>query len=126
MNDNNSRVVVFILFVLFILSNNTAQAQNAPAAVVAGIPVNYDESKVGTYTLPDPLVLSNGQRVSDAFMWKVRRRLDGTGCLAVLVDDPHSVLHLHQIRIRCKGCRNSRCRFRVENVVGVQLAAGSE
>ena len=25
---------------------------------VAGIPVNYDESKVGTYTLPDPLVMS--------------------------------------------------------------------
>ena len=32
------------------------QAQPAPPSVVAGIPVNYDESKVGTYTLPDPLV----------------------------------------------------------------------
>ena len=36
-----------------------APAQAAPPSVVAGIPVNYDESKVGTYTLPDPLVTSN-------------------------------------------------------------------
>jgi hypothetical protein len=45
-----------------------------PPAVVAGIPVNYDESKVGTYTLPDPLVLANGKRVTDAATWtRVRR-----------------------------------------------------
>src|SRR6266581_689220 len=34
----------------------------APPAVVAGIPVNYDESKVGTYTLPDPLFFLMIQR----------------------------------------------------------------
>jgi hypothetical protein len=35
---------------------------------------NYDESKVGTYTLPDPLVLENGKPVRDAKTWfKVRR-----------------------------------------------------
>ncbi len=35
---------------------------------------NYDESKVGAYTLPDPLVLANGQPVRDAKTWfKVRR-----------------------------------------------------
>ena len=35
---------------------------------------NYDESKVGTYTLPDPLVLANGKPVRDARTWsKVRR-----------------------------------------------------
>jgi hypothetical protein len=38
--------------------------QDPPANdVVAGIPVNYDESKVGTYTLPDPLLLLNGKQV---------------------------------------------------------------
>ena len=35
---------------------------------------NYDEAKVGTYTLPDPLVLANGQPVRDAQTWfNVRR-----------------------------------------------------
>src|SRR3954452_21888857 len=47
---------------------------NAPAAVVAGIPVNYDESKVGTYTLPDPLVMANGKPVRDAKTWYAERR----------------------------------------------------
>jgi len=50
------------------------QAQPAPPAVVAGIPVNYDESKVGTYTLPDPLVTMKGVRVRDTATWmRVRR-----------------------------------------------------
>jgi hypothetical protein len=51
-----------------------APAQQAPPSVVAGIPVNYDESKVGTYTLPDPLVTTTGERVRDAATWtRVRR-----------------------------------------------------
>ena len=35
---------------------------------------NYDESKVPQYTLPDPLVLADGQRVTDAATWRERRR----------------------------------------------------
>ena len=51
-----------------------APAQPAPPTVVAGIPVNYDEAKVGTYKLPDPLVTSKGARVRDAATWtRVRR-----------------------------------------------------
>src|SRR5215470_3196981 len=49
----------------------------APASLpreVAGIPVNYDESKVGTYTLPDPLVMNDGKPVKDAKTWTMRRR----------------------------------------------------
>lgn len=42
--------------------------------VVAGIPVNYDESKVGTYTLADPLKLENGKPVRDAKTWNEKRR----------------------------------------------------
>src|SRR5437867_3707333 len=35
---------------------------------------NYDESKVGTYTLPDPLLLRSGKRVTDAGAWERLRR----------------------------------------------------
>ncbi|MCU1233202.1 MAG: putative acetyl xylan esterase [Candidatus Solibacter sp.] len=51
-----------------------AQADKPPAAVVAGIPVNYDEAKVGTYQLPDPLLLGNGKPVRDAKTWNDKRR----------------------------------------------------
>ncbi|MBI3468141.1 MAG: acetylxylan esterase [Planctomycetes bacterium] len=36
--------------------------------------VNYDESKVPKYTLPDPLVLANGEKVTDAQTWMAERR----------------------------------------------------
>ena len=60
--------------VLLISCAASAQTEKAPASVVAGIPVNYDESKVGTYTLPDALVLSNGKPVRDAKTWNEKRR----------------------------------------------------
>jgi hypothetical protein len=44
---------------------------------------NYDESKVGNYTLPDPLVLADGQPVLDAQTWFVLRRRE----LLKLYDD---------------------------------------
>jgi hypothetical protein len=36
--------------------------------------VNYDESKVPAYTLPDPLTMGNGRKVSDAGTWVRQRR----------------------------------------------------
>jgi hypothetical protein len=42
--------------------------------MIAGIPVNYDEAKVGTYTLPDPLKLNNGKPVKNAKTWREKRR----------------------------------------------------
>ena len=64
------------IFVLAILAVGAAmgQADRPPAAVVAGIPVNYDEAKVGTYTLPDPLLLADGKPVRDAKTWNEKRR----------------------------------------------------
>jgi len=63
-------------FCVVLICSVSALAQQAskPPDVVAGIPVNYDESKVGNYTLPDPLMLSNGKRVSDAKTWLKYRR----------------------------------------------------
>jgi hypothetical protein len=37
---------------------------------------NYDESKVGSYTLPDPLVFNDGRRVRTASDWTDRRRTE--------------------------------------------------
>ena len=36
-------------------------------------PANYDESKVGPYTLPDPLLFNDGKRVRNARDWDRRR-----------------------------------------------------
>jgi hypothetical protein len=49
------------------LAAATVPAQTPP-------PPNYDEGKVPHYTLPDPLVLSNGQRVTDGATWLEKRR----------------------------------------------------
>jgi len=35
---------------------------------------NYDEQKVPQYTLPDPLIMSDGTKVVDTQTWKTRRR----------------------------------------------------
>ncbi|MDF7814797.1 acetylxylan esterase [Hymenobacter sp. YC55] len=51
-----------------------AQVANKPPDTVAGIAVNYNEELVGTYSLPDPLVLPNGQKVTDAATWNKQRR----------------------------------------------------
>ena len=40
---------------------------------VAGIPVNYHEDKVGTYTLADPLKMEDGKAVRSAKDWPKRR-----------------------------------------------------
>ena len=49
-------------------------APKPPPSEVAGIPVNYDEAKTGTYTLPDPLVTQSGQPVRDRRAWEQQRR----------------------------------------------------
>ena len=43
-------------------------------ALKTGHVSNYDESKVPPYTLPDPLVMSDGRRVTSADMWTRERR----------------------------------------------------
>src|SRR5712692_755397 len=58
-----------------LLASFAANAQTPAAAPKApALPVNYEEDAVGTYTLPDPLVLANGQRVRDADTWYKKRR----------------------------------------------------
>jgi hypothetical protein len=52
----------------------SGQVADAPDGKVAGIPVNYTETRVGTYSLPDPLKLENGQIIKDAKTWTERCR----------------------------------------------------
>ncbi len=50
----------------FLVLDRPAMAQSPVA--------NYDETKVGLYTLPDPLMGSDGKRVTTAEAWNTRRR----------------------------------------------------
>lgn len=57
-----------------VIVNAQVAPAKPPATMVAGIPVNYEEAKAGTYTLPDVLTLSNGQKVTDKQIWLSKRR----------------------------------------------------
>jgi hypothetical protein len=65
--------LVVLITILFFAPAN-CQTSRAPADTVAGIPVNYDEALVGTYTLPNPLVLASGDSVRGATTWYEKRR----------------------------------------------------
>jgi len=69
--------LLFILQVL-ILFHRPVLCQDVRTEV-AGIPINYDESKVPTYSLPNPLVLQNGRPVKDAKTWYKERRKEILG-----------------------------------------------
>ena len=66
--------LVLISSVLLLSAQTKPPAPNPNPEVIAGIPVNYDEAQVGTYTLPDPLKLNNGESVRSAKSWYSKRR----------------------------------------------------
>jgi hypothetical protein len=53
---------------------NDANGNPLRKALKTGHISNYDESKVAPYTLPDPLVMVNGERVKNADDWRTKRR----------------------------------------------------
>lgn len=59
-------VMLLVVSLPFVI--NFAYGQNR-------IPANYDESKVGSYTLPDPLTFNDGKKVTNTRDWQ-RRRLE--------------------------------------------------
>jgi hypothetical protein len=63
-----------LCLILLFAGTICSQTQNALRTEVAGIPVNYEETRVGRYSLPDPLLLANGQPVRDAKTWLEKRR----------------------------------------------------
>ena len=56
------------MFLFCFASVNGAFGQNPEA--------NYDESKMPAYTLPDPLLLENGHKVTDPAIWSNKRRAE--------------------------------------------------
>jgi len=65
--DKRCRWAPLICYVIFA----AAATVNLPAQPKAA---NYDEAKVPNYTLPDPLILGNGKKVTDAKTWREKRR----------------------------------------------------
>lgn len=66
------RILISLITLVFFCAAATAQDRD----VVAGIPVNYDESEVGNYKegLPDALTMLNGKKVTTAKQWYKKRR----------------------------------------------------
>jgi hypothetical protein len=56
-----------VLLLALVVSIVTSMAAQPPDA-------NYDESKVPSYSLPDPLLLENGRRVATSRIWLEKRR----------------------------------------------------
>src|SRR4051794_2021305 len=71
-HDENRCAMAIPLIVMVSLActwmHSGALAQNACGSL------NYDESKVGDYTIPDPLLSKDGKRITDAASWMNNRR----------------------------------------------------
>ncbi|MCH5717978.1 glucuronyl esterase domain-containing protein [Niabella hibiscisoli] len=67
--------IAFCLFYLLCVAYD-AQSQQKPnfSQIIAGVHVNYHEDSVNSYTLPDPLLFSKGQKVTTAQQWMSQRR----------------------------------------------------
>jgi hypothetical protein len=65
MNNLWQLPLLVLTLALFLAVMGTAQE---------GFKPNYDEDKVPKYTLPDPLTLNNGDKVTDADTWTKKRR----------------------------------------------------
>ncbi|MCF7885324.1 MAG: acetylxylan esterase [Candidatus Marinimicrobia bacterium] len=70
--NRRSKITLLLIGLIGLGSVSITFAQ-APDTV-AGIPVNYDESKVEDYELPPILQLENGEKVTDQERWSNQRR----------------------------------------------------
>jgi hypothetical protein len=61
------------------IGKSDPQGNPVRLARASGHVSNYSEDKVPAYTLPDPLVMASGERVTSAEMWRARRRTEILG-----------------------------------------------
>ena len=64
----------FFLLVTLLLPGLLIGQSRSRRDTIAGIPVNYEESRVGEYSLPDIFTLNDGRKVKDAETWFKYRR----------------------------------------------------
>ena len=64
-------LILSLIIVLILIGAIFAQHKKVPADNPIA---QYDESKVPLYSLPDPLVMLNGERVTDITVWNTRRK----------------------------------------------------
>ena len=79
------------------MASMAAQTPAASAPAPASPAANQDESKVPQYTLPDPLTLESGEKVTDVKTWTERRRPE--------------LLHLFETQVYGRPAHASRPRF---------------
>ncbi|WP_077920650.1 acetylxylan esterase [Spirosoma sp. 209] len=83
-----TRLVPGLALLLTLLQPALGQAPEPPA--------NYDEAKVGTYTLPDPLVSKAGKRISSPADWQKRR----TELLQLFADNVYGQTPAQAVKLR--------------------------
>ena len=66
---STGRVLACLLGIMVLTATGAVGAEPAPKP-------NYDEDKVPVYTLPDPLAMADGTKVTDAQTWRTRRRAE--------------------------------------------------
>ena len=77
------------IITVFSLMGTTVQAQET----------NYDESKVGTYVLPDALTMHNGQEVVNKEQWEAERRPE---IIKLFQDNEYGILPEAIINSNCR------------------------
>ena len=68
------KILIFAFIFAFSSVIADTQIRDWPDDEREGIKINYTEAKVPDYTLPDPLTLQNGKKVTDIQTWNEQRR----------------------------------------------------
>lgn len=86
---------------------------------------NYDESKIGSYKLPDPLVLANGKPVRDAATWQKQRRPEIVKLFESQVFGKTPSTPPTQFEVLTANAKRKRVRIQPNIILDIFLPAGA-